>query len=93
MDTRWFKEDREKFKGKELAEEKKASEKALRGSTLMIRRLKRILEDEINATYLDEEAYEHPAWERKVLAAAAERKAYRQVLNLLPSKEVKTNDR
>ena len=87
VDNRWYKEDRDQYKGEELKKQKEESEKALRNSTLIIRRLSRILEEEIQKTYLEEEEYTHQAWERVVLASAAKRKAYKQVLNLLPSKK------
>jgi len=87
LSDRWYKEDRERYKGEELKQEKENTLKALYSSTVMTRRLKRILEEEIELTYLKEEDYENPAWERIALAAAAERKAYKRVLNILPSKE------
>lgn len=87
LNDRWFKEDRDRYKGEELKKEKEQSDKALRNSTLLSRRLARILSEDIEATYLPEEDYEHPAWERRTLAAAAERKALKRVLKLLPSKE------
>ena len=83
MDNRWFKEDREKYKGSELRTQVEASEKALKNSTLLARRLSRILQEEIEKTYLTEEAYEGEAWERKVLGASAERKALRRVQTLI----------
>lgn len=85
LSDRWFKEDRELYKGPELKEQKAESEKAIRNSTILIRRLRAMLEEDIEKTYLSEEQFDNPAWERIVLAAAAERKALRRVLNLLPS--------
>ena len=93
MDNRWFKEDREKYPRSEQKEQIEKSEKALRNSTLMIRRLTDMIKEDIEKTYLTEENLDDPAWERKTIAAAAERKTLRRYLKLLDFKEVKTNDR
>lgn len=92
MDARWFKEDR-KFPRSEQDEQRKRSEEALRNSTLLTRRLITILEEDIEKTYSVEEDFDDPAWERKTIAAAAERKTLRRIMKLLDFKEVKTNDR
>lgn len=92
MDARWFKEDR-KFPRSEQDEQRKKSEEALRNSTLLTRRLITILEEDIEKTYSVEEDFDDPAWERKTIAAAAERKTLRRIMKLLDFKEVKTNDR
>ncbi len=84
LDSRWFKEDREQHKGEALAEAKEKSDKALRNSTLLIRRLKQILEEDIDKTFEIEENFDDPAWERKTIAAASERKTLRRVMKLLP---------
>ena len=85
MDARWFKEDRAQYKGDELRQEIEKSKKVLKGSTLITRRLKDILNTEIEATYKLEEDFDNPAWERNVIAAASKRKTLRQIINLLPS--------
>lgn len=87
LSDRWFKEDRQKYKGEELRKEKEATEKAIRNSSIVLSRLTRMLKEDIETTYDVEEDFENPAWERLVLAAAAERKALKRVLKLLPSKE------
>jgi hypothetical protein len=92
LDARWFKEDR-KFPRSEQDEQRKRSEEALRNSTLLTRRLITILEEDIEKTYSVEEDFDDPAWERKTIAAAAERKTLRRIMKLLDFKEVKTNDR
>ena len=92
MDTRWFKEDREKYPRSEHKEQIAKSELALRNSSLLRRRLQQMLEEDIEKTYSVEEDFDDPAWERKTIAAAAERKTLRRIIRLLDFKEVKTND-
>lgn len=84
LNERWFKEDRELYSGPELQEQKEESEKALKNSSLLSRRLKRILQEDIESTLAVEENFDDPAWERKTIAAAAERKTLRRVMKLLP---------
>lgn len=86
IDSRWFKEDR-KLPKEEVAGAKEESRKALMNSTLLVRRLTAILEDEIERTHTSEEAYEETGWERRVLAAVARRKAFKEIIKLLPRKE------
>lgn len=93
MDTRWFKEDRENYPRSEQREQINKSKEALLNSTLLRRRLTNILEEDLNNSYLQEEDYENAAWERLVIAAAAERKVLRRIIKLLDFKEVKTDDR
>lgn len=93
MDTRWFKEDREKYPRSEQKEQVEKSEKALRNSTLMRRRLQDILNEDLEKTFTVEENFDDPAWERKTIAAAAERRIIRRYLKLLDFKEDKTDVR
>ena len=93
MDTRWFKEDREQYPRSEQKEQIAKSTKALRNSTLLLRRLTDILQEDLEKTYLTEEEFDNPAWERKTIAAAAERKTIRRYLKLLDFKEDKTDVR
>ena len=93
MDSRWFKEDRDQYPRSEQKEQIEKSEKALRNSTLLRRRLQDILTEDLQRTYLVEEAFDDPAWERKTIAAAAERKTIRRYLKLLDFKEDKTDVR
>lgn len=83
MNSRWFREDRKLPKG-EQAEAKKKTEEALKNSTLMLRLLKGILNEEIESTYADEEDFSNPAYERVVIAAASKRKALKDIMKLLP---------
>lgn len=83
MDTRWFMEDRQLPK-EEQEDAKAATEKALKNSTLLSRRLARILNDEVTKTYLKEEDYEGEGWKRKVLSNSARRKAFNEIIKLLP---------
>lgn len=92
MDTRWFKEDR-KYPRSEQKDQIEKSKKALANSTLLLRRLKAILEEDIEKTYSVEEDFDDPAWQRKTIAAAAERNTLRRIIKLLDFKEVKTDDR
>lgn len=84
MDNLWFKEDRATSTGENYSKNKAESEKALKNSTLMSRRLKGICEDLIRETYHMEEDVDHPAYERRVIAAASTRKAYNKIIKLLP---------
>ncbi len=80
----WFEEDRVSYKGQELKEQMDKSEKAIRASTLLTRRLRAMIEKDIEKTYSIEEDFTNPAWERLTIAAAAERKVLRRYLKLLP---------
>ena len=79
----WFKEDR-KLPKDQQEEAKARTEQALRNSTLMTRLLKQILEDKMQETYLKEEDYENPAYERLVIATSSRRKTIREIIDLLP---------
>ena len=83
MDARWFKEDRA-LPASERAEAHAKSEKALKASTLMARRLTQILEDEVAKTYASEESYEGVGWERKVAKLFERRKTLKEIIKLLP---------
>lgn len=83
IDSRWFAEDRKLPK----SEQRKAiedSKEAIKSSTLITRRLKSILQDEVEKTYTREEDYEGEGWERKVLAQVARRKTLKEIIALLP---------
>jgi hypothetical protein len=84
LDARWFKEDRVPGDPELTRQQTEASDKALRNSTLLTRRLTQILEEEVAKTYLEEEAYEKPEWERIVLASASRRKTLHEIIKLLP---------
>jgi hypothetical protein len=84
LSVAWFEEDRAKYKGQELKEQTEATEKAVRANTVVTSRLKVMIEKDIEATYKVEEDFDDPAWERKTIAAAAERKVLRRYLKLLP---------
>lgn len=84
MDNRWYKEDRANFKGQALKEQMTKTEEALRNSSLIVRLLKDILQEDIDKTYTVEEDFDDPAWQRKTIAAAAERKVLRRIIKLLP---------
>jgi ABC-type oligopeptide transport system ATPase subunit len=82
LDPRWFKEDRKLPKG-EQTDAIKESEKIIRNSTLLRRRLKSILEEEVEATYRYDEDFENAAYERIVIANASTRKTLRSIIKLL----------
>ena len=84
ISDRWFKEDREKYKGEELEEQKAKTEKLVRSQTVFARRLKRILNEDLEKTFVVEEDFDDPAWQRKTIAAAAERKTLRRIIKLIP---------
>ena len=83
MDQRWFKEDRELYKGDERQKNVQESKKALENSTLMKRRLKAILEDEFNKSVHTEENFDDPNWERVVISQIARRKTLREIIKLI----------
>lgn len=84
LDNRWYKEDRASYKGEALQEQVKKTEEALRNSSLLVRLLTSILNEDLEKTFLVEEDFDNPAWERKTIAAAAERKVLRRIIKLLP---------
>lgn len=83
MDSRWFVEDR-KGPPDEIAESIEKSTIALKNSTLLTRRLKVILETEIDATNRKDEDFSNPTWEREAIANISRRKALREIIKLLP---------
>ena len=87
LDSRWFKEDRE-LPQAEQAQAMKDSEKAIRNSTLIVRRLKQILEEEYQACLTKEESlsvdFSAPDFYKHVLSLHAQRKKLRDIINLLP---------
>lgn len=84
MDSRWFLEDREKTSDRnEQAEAKRESEKALKNSTLFKRRLKAILELEMEQSLKYEEDFENPNWERIHVSEISRRKTLRQIIKLI----------
>lgn len=84
LDSRWFKEDRVPGDPDLTKEQTESTAKVLVNSTILARRLKRIIDEDIEKTYSVEEDFDDPAWERKVIAAAAERKTLRRLKDLLP---------
>ncbi len=83
MDSRWFKEDR-KLPRSEVSKAIKESTKALKNSTLLVRRLTNILEEEVAKTYTTEESYEGAGWETKVQRLFARRQTLKEIIKLLP---------
>jgi hypothetical protein len=91
MDSRWFKEDRRLPRG-EQPKAIEESEKAIRNSTIVLRRLREVLEDSIEATYVNDEDFSSGNYAVRVASNAGKRKAFREILNLvtLDTKEVQT---
>ena len=83
MDTRWFKEDR-KLPASERDAAITQSKQALQSSNFLVRRLTKILEDEINKTYTKEEDYEGIDWSRIVFGQFQRRKVLKEIIKLLP---------
>jgi len=83
LDARWFQEDRVLPK-EEQAEAKAESEKALRNSTLMSRRLRLILEQEYAKCIHLEDDFQSPGWKKRILALNARRKTLREIIGILP---------
>lgn len=81
MNERWFKEDRlQGATEAEIAE----SKKAILNSTIVLRRLRQMFEEDLEKTYAREEDFSDPNWERNVLTNVAERKTIKRYLKLLP---------
>lgn len=83
LDSRWFAEERQ-LPASEQAEAKKATEKALRSATILSRRLARILKVEVDKTYVVEEDYTGPDWDRIIFGQAQRRKTLKEIIKLLP---------
>lgn len=83
LDSRWFEEDR-KLPRDEQAQAIKETEKALRSSTLLSRRLTLILEREYEKCIQHEDDFQSPGWKKRILALNARRKTLREILNILP---------
>ena len=83
MDNRWFREDR-KLPKEEQAEAVQASRDALLNSTLLVRRMTTMLEEEIYKTYTKEEDYEGIDWSRIVFGQFQRRKVLKEIIKLLP---------
>lgn len=84
LDSRWFQEDRVAGDAPLTKKQTAESDQIIRNSTIISRRLSRMIKEDIEKTYEVEEDFDNPAWERKTIAAAAERKVLRRYLKLLP---------
>jgi hypothetical protein len=83
IDSRWFAEDR-KLPAHEQKEAIEKSKKALKRSTLLVRRLKAILDEEIEKTYTREEQYTEADWDRVIYGMFQRRKTLKEIIKLLP---------
>jgi len=84
LDSRWFQEDRVAGDNTLSKAQTASTDEAIRNSTIIVRRLKRIINEDIEKTYAVAEDFDNPAWERLTIAAASERKVLRRYLKLLP---------
>lgn len=82
MDTRWFKEDRA-LPVSEQNEAIEESRKALKNSTLITRRLTRILDDMIEKSYIDDGDFSKPNWQLEHVAEISKRKVLLEITKLL----------
>lgn len=82
MDSSWFKEDR----ALPISEQNEAideSKKALKNSTLITRRLSRLIEEKIEKSFTDDEDFSKPNWQYEHVANIAKRKVLLEILKLL----------
>lgn len=88
MNDLWFKEDREEAQrdGTDLRKLKKESEKALKNSTMMQRRLRRILTEQLEQSFRDDEDFSQPNWELNNVANISRRKTLREIIQLIDFK-------
>lgn len=83
FDARWFVEDRVAGDPTLSKEQSAETSKLIANSTVIRERLARMINEDIEKTYEVEEDFDNPAWERKTIAAAAERNVLRRYLKLL----------
>lgn len=83
LDSRWFEEDRT-LPREEQAQAIIDTEKALRSSTLLSRRLKVILEKEYERCIQYEDDFQTEGWKKRILAMNARRKTLREIIGILP---------
>ncbi len=83
LDSRWFEEDR-RLPREEQTQAIQDTEKALRSSTLLSRRLSVILEREYEKCNQYEDDFASAGWKKRVLAMNARRKTLREIIGILP---------
>jgi len=84
LDPRWFKEDRAISDKGAVEEAIASSAKVINNATFITRRLKQILEDDIEKTYRSDEDFNNPGYNRQAIANASARKTLRSIIKLLP---------
>lgn len=82
MNSKWFTEDRQ-LPAVEQAEAIQESKKALKNSTLLTRRLRRILEELSEKSCKDDEDFSKPNWELEHVANISRRKTLKEILTML----------
>ena len=83
VNTRWTKDERELPQH----ERKDALERAtdlILASDFVLSKLKNIIEEDIEKTYIKDEDVGTPEWTQRALANAGARKALRNILKLIP---------
>lgn len=84
LDNRWFKEDRVVGDKDLTKQQTQDTDKALRNSTLIARRLTRIIEEMIDESNRADEDFSQPNWELHNVANISRRKTLREIIKLLP---------
>ncbi len=85
MDSRWFKEDRA-LPADERHEAQEESIKALKNSTLITRRLKRILGEMLQEADKSDEDFSKPNWKSEAIANISRRKTLNDIIKLIEMK-------
>lgn len=85
MDSRWLKEDRDLPKS-EQPEAIEATQKALKNSTLITRRLTNILDAMIEECNRDDEDFTKTDWVTEAVANASRRKTLKDIKKLVTFK-------
>lgn len=86
MNSKWFVEDRA-LPAVEQGEAIEQTKKALMNSTLISRRLTRILDEMIQSCYRDDEDFDKPNWELKHVSNISRRKTLKEIKTLLQFKK------
>lgn len=81
--SEWFKEDRLKYKGAEYEKEKAETEKAIRNSTVIVQRLRRILDDKMQDASKERYDVETHNYALRTAKAAGYEKAIAEIQSLL----------
>jgi hypothetical protein len=86
MDSTWFVEDRAEGSSEEQHKAIEETKKALKNSTILTKRLDRILDAKLKKAYVDDEDFKQDDWRLNAIANASRRKTLREVKKLLDFK-------